>query len=110
MAIIGAGVSGLASIRCCLEEGLEPTCFERSNDVGGLWKFSVSGTALGHQQREDGLFGKIDLIGSNSDLEVGHESCRSGKQNIIPPKPLMSNHSKLFTPAGLLPERISPAY
>ncbi|XP_057171497.1 putative dimethylaniline monooxygenase [N-oxide-forming] 6 [Ursus arctos] len=40
VAIVGAGVSGLASIRCCLEEGLEPTCFERSNDVGGLWKFS----------------------------------------------------------------------
>ncbi|XP_008586860.1 PREDICTED: dimethylaniline monooxygenase [N-oxide-forming] 3 [Galeopterus variegatus] len=40
VAIIGAGVSGLASIRCCLEEGLEPTCFERSNDIGGLWKFS----------------------------------------------------------------------
>ncbi|KAM6165874.1 flavin-containing monooxygenase 3 [Erethizon dorsatum] len=40
VAIIGAGVSGLASIRSCLEEGLEPTCFERSNDIGGLWKFS----------------------------------------------------------------------
>ncbi|XP_045154036.1 putative dimethylaniline monooxygenase [N-oxide-forming] 6 isoform X3 [Echinops telfairi] len=40
VAIIGAGVSGLASIRCCLEEGLEPTCFERGSDVGGLWKFS----------------------------------------------------------------------
>ncbi|XP_044530815.1 dimethylaniline monooxygenase [N-oxide-forming] 3-like [Gracilinanus agilis] len=40
VAIVGAGVSGLASIRACLEEGLEPTCFERSNDVGGLWKFS----------------------------------------------------------------------
>uniref|UniRef100_A0A8C0D4D9 Flavin-containing monooxygenase n=1 Tax=Balaenoptera musculus TaxID=9771 RepID=A0A8C0D4D9_BALMU len=41
LAIIGAGVSGLASIWCCLEEELEPTCFERSNDVGGLWQFSV---------------------------------------------------------------------
>uniref|UniRef100_F7AZ53 Flavin-containing monooxygenase n=1 Tax=Monodelphis domestica TaxID=13616 RepID=F7AZ53_MONDO len=40
VAIVGAGVSGLASIRACLEEGLEPTCFEKSNDVGGLWKFS----------------------------------------------------------------------
>ncbi|XP_046286088.1 putative dimethylaniline monooxygenase [N-oxide-forming] 6 isoform X2 [Marmota monax] len=40
VAIIGAGVSGLAAIRCCLEEGLEPTCFERSDDMGGLWKFS----------------------------------------------------------------------
>uniref|UniRef100_A0A8D2EUI2 Flavin-containing monooxygenase n=1 Tax=Theropithecus gelada TaxID=9565 RepID=A0A8D2EUI2_THEGE len=42
VAIIGAGVSGLASIRSCLEEGLEPTCFEKSNDIGGLWKFSGS--------------------------------------------------------------------
>ncbi|XP_037360331.1 flavin-containing monooxygenase 3 isoform X2 [Talpa occidentalis] len=41
VAIIGAGVSGLASIRSCLEEGLEPICFERSKDVGGLWKFST---------------------------------------------------------------------
>ncbi|XP_027627346.1 putative dimethylaniline monooxygenase [N-oxide-forming] 6 isoform X3 [Tupaia chinensis] len=40
VAVIGAGVSGLAAIRSCLEEGLEPTCFERSNDIGGLWKFS----------------------------------------------------------------------
>lgn len=47
VAIIGAGVSGLASIRCCLEEGLEPTCFERSNEVGGLWEFSVSKTIEG---------------------------------------------------------------
>uniref|UniRef100_A0A4X2KB94 Flavin-containing monooxygenase n=1 Tax=Vombatus ursinus TaxID=29139 RepID=A0A4X2KB94_VOMUR len=38
--IIGAGVSGLASIRACLEEGLEPTCFEKSDDVGGLWKYT----------------------------------------------------------------------
>ncbi|XP_027627348.1 dimethylaniline monooxygenase [N-oxide-forming] 3 isoform X4 [Tupaia chinensis] len=40
VAVIGAGVSGLAAIRSCLEEGLEPTCFERSDDIGGLWKFS----------------------------------------------------------------------
>ncbi|KAF3823430.1 dimethylaniline monooxygenase [N-oxide-forming] 3 [Mirounga leonina] len=40
IAIIGAGVSGLASIRSCLEEGLEPICFEKSEDIGGLWKFS----------------------------------------------------------------------
>ena len=38
--------SGLASIRNCLEEGLEPTCFEKGEDIGGLWKFSVSGISL----------------------------------------------------------------
>ncbi|XP_040826103.1 dimethylaniline monooxygenase [N-oxide-forming] 1 isoform X1 [Ochotona curzoniae] len=40
VAIVGAGVAGLASIKCCLEEGLEPTCFERSDDIGGLWRFT----------------------------------------------------------------------
>lgn len=43
VAVIGAGPSGLTSIKSCLEEGLEPTCFESSEDIGGLWRFKVSG-------------------------------------------------------------------
>ncbi|XP_007525271.1 flavin-containing monooxygenase 5-like [Erinaceus europaeus] len=39
IAVIGAGVSGLGAIKSCLEEGLEPVCFERSNDIGGLWRY-----------------------------------------------------------------------
>ncbi|XP_013875406.1 dimethylaniline monooxygenase [N-oxide-forming] 5 [Austrofundulus limnaeus] len=39
VAVIGAGLSGLTSIKACLDEGLEPTCFESSDDMGGLWKF-----------------------------------------------------------------------
>ncbi|XP_008275670.1 dimethylaniline monooxygenase [N-oxide-forming] 5-like [Stegastes partitus] len=39
VAVIGAGPSGLTSTKACLEEGLEPTCFESSHDIGGLWKF-----------------------------------------------------------------------
>ncbi|XP_078011916.1 dimethylaniline monooxygenase [N-oxide-forming] 4-like [Phascolarctos cinereus] len=48
--IIGAGMSGLTSIKCCLEEGLEPTCFERSDDIGGLWKFTVKTSGHGKTQ------------------------------------------------------------
>lgn len=40
VAIIGAGASGLTAIKCCLDEGLEPVCYERSNDIGGLWNYS----------------------------------------------------------------------
>ncbi|NWX99135.1 FMO3 monooxygenase, partial [Nothoprocta ornata] len=40
VAVVGAGVSGLAAIKCCREEGLEPTCFERSEDIGGLWRYA----------------------------------------------------------------------
>ncbi|XP_041790493.1 flavin-containing monooxygenase 5-like [Chelmon rostratus] len=39
VAVIGAGPSGLASMKACLDEGMVPTCFESSDDVGGLWKF-----------------------------------------------------------------------
>ncbi|XP_010621449.1 dimethylaniline monooxygenase [N-oxide-forming] 5 isoform X2 [Fukomys damarensis] len=39
VAVIGSGASGLSSIKCCLEEGLEPVCFERSSDIGGLWRY-----------------------------------------------------------------------
>ncbi|XP_077441050.1 flavin-containing monooxygenase 5-like isoform X2 [Vanacampus margaritifer] len=39
VAVIGAGPSGLASIKSCLDEGLEPTCFESGPDIGGLWRF-----------------------------------------------------------------------
>lgn len=39
VAIIGAGCSGLAAIKCCLDEGIEPVCFERENDIGGLWNY-----------------------------------------------------------------------
>lgn len=40
--VIGAGSSGLTAIKCCLDENLEPTCFESSDDIGGLWRFKVS--------------------------------------------------------------------
>ncbi|XP_026373159.2 flavin-containing monooxygenase 5-like [Ursus arctos] len=39
IAVVDAGVSGLGAIKTCLEEGLEPTCFEGSDDIGGLWRY-----------------------------------------------------------------------
>ena len=39
VAVIGSGVTGLAAIKCCLDEGLQPTCFERSDAIGGLWDY-----------------------------------------------------------------------
>ena len=40
VAIIGAGCSGLTAIKCCLDEGLEPVCFEAEDDIGGLWNYT----------------------------------------------------------------------
>ena len=42
VAIIGAGSSGLTSTKCCLGEGLEPVCFEKGSDLGGLWRYTTT--------------------------------------------------------------------
>ncbi|XP_048250750.1 flavin-containing monooxygenase 5-like [Haliotis rufescens] len=38
--ILGAGISGLAAIKSCLEEGLEPVCLEQFDDIGGIWYYT----------------------------------------------------------------------
>ncbi|KAK7506947.1 hypothetical protein BaRGS_00001798 [Batillaria attramentaria] len=40
VAVIGGGCSGLTAIKCCVNEGLEPVCFERTDEVGGLWHYT----------------------------------------------------------------------
>ena len=36
VAVLGAGVSGLAAIKTCLEEGLQPVCFEKARELGKI--------------------------------------------------------------------------
>lgn len=39
VAIIGAGASGLVAIKTCLEYGFNVVCYEKSQDLGGLWRY-----------------------------------------------------------------------
>ncbi len=39
VAIIGAGVAGIGSAKCCLEAGLNVVVFEKTNYIGGLWNY-----------------------------------------------------------------------
>ena len=36
VAVLGAGVAGLSATKSCLEEGLQPVCFEQANQIGGI--------------------------------------------------------------------------
>ncbi|XP_048730177.2 flavin-containing monooxygenase 5-like isoform X2 [Ostrea edulis] len=40
VAVVGAGASGLPAVKCCVDEGLQPLCFERTDHIGGLWHFT----------------------------------------------------------------------
>jgi len=40
VAVVGAGVSGLPAIKCCRDEGLDVVCFEKRDDIGGLWNYT----------------------------------------------------------------------
>lgn len=43
---MGAGASGLPSLRHALLYGIDVTCFERTKDVGGLWHYKPQETEL----------------------------------------------------------------
>ncbi|KJH49515.1 hypothetical protein DICVIV_04349 [Dictyocaulus viviparus] len=46
VAIVGAGASGLPSIRHGILYDLNVTCFEASSYVGGLWRYREEETEL----------------------------------------------------------------
>ncbi|XP_057583812.1 flavin-containing monooxygenase 2 isoform X2 [Hippopotamus amphibius kiboko] len=62
VAVIGAGVSGLISLKCCVDEGLEPTCFEKTEDIGGLWRFK--------ENVEDGCASIYQSVITNTSKEM----------------------------------------
>ncbi|CAJ0583304.1 unnamed protein product, partial [Mesorhabditis spiculigera] len=37
--VVGAGASGLPAIKSAVEKGFKVTCFEKSNDIGGIWRY-----------------------------------------------------------------------
>ena len=54
VAIIGAGVSGLAAGKVLLEDGFDVTIFDRQNTLGGIWSPDWAYTNL-HTQTIAGL-------------------------------------------------------
>ncbi|KAL1431300.1 hypothetical protein MTO96_014322 [Rhipicephalus appendiculatus] len=55
--VIGAGSSGLPTVKSCLEEGLRVVCLERTGGVGGLWRYT------------EGTRGRVRQRGSQHDAQ-----------------------------------------
>jgi hypothetical protein len=47
VAVIGAGISGLAAAKCLLDEKLVPVVFEPATEIGGVWNYHEELTAGG---------------------------------------------------------------
>ena len=43
VAVIGAGISGIAAVKCFRDKNLSVVCLEKSDDIGGLWNFTENG-------------------------------------------------------------------
>jgi len=37
IAVVGAGISGLVTAKCLLDEGQDPVVFEQAAQTGGVW-------------------------------------------------------------------------
>ncbi|GAB6020624.1 millipede aldoxime synthase [Chamberlinius hualienensis] len=64
--VVGAGVSGLATLKSCLEQGLNAVCFEKSDSIGGLWQFkenamSCTKTTLFNTSKEWSAFSDFPM-------------------------------------------------
>ncbi|KAK7933774.1 hypothetical protein WMY93_004670 [Mugilogobius chulae] len=62
VAVIGAGLSGLSCVKSCLEEGLQPTCFESGPDLAG------SGAHLPNHMHHSDLLGYLRLYAQHFKL------------------------------------------
>ncbi|XP_023211154.1 dimethylaniline monooxygenase [N-oxide-forming] 5-like [Centruroides sculpturatus] len=62
VAVIGSGASGLTAIKTCKEGGLDVVCYERSDYIGGLWRY--------REKDEEGLasVAKSTIINSSKEL------------------------------------------
>lgn len=38
--VIGSGISGLLSIKECLDNDFDVICYEKSSTIGGLWRYT----------------------------------------------------------------------
>lgn len=62
-AVVGAGICGLGAIKSFLEEDCEPTCFEKTGYMGGLWRY--------HEDDADGVASVMKTTIINTSKELG---------------------------------------
>ena len=48
VAVIGAGIAGLITLKSLLEDGHDACAFEQASDIGGFWNYSAAGALCNH--------------------------------------------------------------
>lgn len=43
IAVIGAGISGIATAKCLLDDNFRIVVYEKTDHIGGLWQFTEDG-------------------------------------------------------------------
>lgn len=90
VAIIGAGVSGILSIKACKEEEAffdEIICFEKTSHCGGLWMFRDSS-----EDTNNNLSGNNNDISTVMNGTIANSSKEMSAFSDFPPKPKAPNY------------------
>ena len=77
IAVIGAGSSGAAACKACLEEGFDVVVYEKTSQTGGIWRF-----------REQ----VIEGVGSVSKCTIINSSKEMGAYSNFPPPSHLPNY------------------
>ena len=71
VAIVGGGPAGLASLRSLLAYGCNVTLFERSETVGGLWKYEPKKSKRPQAEYEgDALYRQLEKLPTGEDVPI----------------------------------------
>ncbi|KAI1305222.1 Dimethylaniline monooxygenase [N-oxide-forming] 2 [Halotydeus destructor] len=73
VAVVGAGVAGLVSLKECLAQSLDVTCYEGSADIGGLWRFEDQATGRTTAMRNTVMVTSI-AMSCFSDFPPSHDT------------------------------------
>uniref|UniRef100_A0A915CL48 Flavin-containing monooxygenase n=1 Tax=Ditylenchus dipsaci TaxID=166011 RepID=A0A915CL48_9BILA len=60
--VVGAGASGLPAIKTALEYGFEVVCMEKSEDIGGLWRYKP------HPKPDEGTVMRSTVINTSKEM------------------------------------------
>lgn len=87
VAVIGAGISGIVTAKCLLDDKFKIIVYEKTGHIGGLWQFTGDGygvMSFTHMYVQSSIVQRIKM----AEVELGYSSPPTPSFQIDKPLPL----------------------